>query len=235
MDRRGAAVFVHGGWGRPEDWQWVRRPLEAAGVETLAADLPSHQGPDAGLPEDAAVVRATVAGLAGPVVLVGWSYGVTVACEAADRNRVVHLVLVSGVPVDASRPVDFAAFDANPHIQQLDDDRVLLDNEWWVEEEAASTFPDEARQYARLNPRRPSPRKTFEQVNRGPTSTDWRRIPTTVLIGRDDFGFSLDAFADAERRFDDVRILDTDHFVIFRTPDAVAQVVLEALDRSLAH
>ena len=43
-----------------------------------------------------------------------------------------------------------------------------------------------------------------------------------------------DTFSEADRRWadehlDDVRVIDTDHFIIFRYPEVVAQLVLEAL------
>ena len=56
----------------------------------------------------------------------------------------------------------------------------------------------------------------------------WETTPTTVLIGE------RDTFSEADRRWadehlDDVRVIDTDHFIIFRYPEVVAQLVLEAL------
>ena len=36
----------------------------------------------------------------------------------------------------------------------------------------------------------------------------------------------------AEAQLDDVRAIDTDHFIIFRRPEVVAQLVLEALRRT---
>jgi hypothetical protein len=33
----------------------------------------------------------------------------------------------------------------------------------------------------------------------------------------------------AKEHLDDVRVIDTDHFIIFRHPEVVAQLVLEAL------
>jgi pimeloyl-ACP methyl ester carboxylesterase len=231
--RRGTAVLVHGRWGRPEDWQWVGRLLEDAGVRVRAVDLPSHHGPGAGLEEDAQVVREAVAIADAPVVLVGWSYGTVVGSEAANPETVAHLVMVSGVPPETPDPSISAAMLANPRVLKLSDGTTVLDNTWWVEEEAASTFAPEVREYARRNPRRPSSLRTFEEMDRGPISDDWRQVPTTVLVGRDDFGFPTEADLEAlQRRFDDVRLLQTDHFVIFRMPEVVAGAVLEALDRT---
>jgi hypothetical protein len=36
----------------------------------------------------------------------------------------------------------------------------------------------------------------------------------------------------AEAHLSDVRVIDTDHFIIFRRPDLVAELVLEALERT---
>jgi hypothetical protein len=37
----------------------------------------------------------------------------------------------------------------------------------------------------------------------------------------------------AQGHLDDIRVIDTDHFIIFRHPEVVAQLVLEALGRTL--
>jgi hypothetical protein len=35
-----------------------------------------------------------------------------------------------------------------------------------------------------------------------------------------------------EEHLNDVRVIDTDHFITFRRPDLVAQLVLDALERT---
>jgi hypothetical protein len=44
-----AAVLVHGLWGNPHDWRWVKGLLEDADVQVITPDLPSHRTPMAGL------------------------------------------------------------------------------------------------------------------------------------------------------------------------------------------
>ncbi|HLL61993.1 MAG TPA: alpha/beta hydrolase, partial [Propionibacteriaceae bacterium] len=96
---RGSAVLVHGLWGNPDDWQWVRSSLEAAGVRVTVPDLPSHLSTEAGLTADAKAVRHEIRSGPAPVVAVGWSYGGTViSVAAAGEPSVRHLVYVSDVP-----------------------------------------------------------------------------------------------------------------------------------------
>jgi hypothetical protein len=70
------------------------------------------------------------------------------------------------------------------------------------------------------------PRVTLGRVRR-PRSRE--TIPTTVLIGETD---NLLSDADrkwAEEHIDDIRVIDTDRFIIFRHPEVVADLALEAL------
>jgi pimeloyl-ACP methyl ester carboxylesterase len=59
----------------------------------------------------------------------------------------------------------------------------------------------------------------------------WETTPTTVLIGQRDNMLSEADRKWAEEHLNDVRVIDTDHFIIFRHPDLVAQLVLEAIER----
>src|SRR6187402_2044762 len=70
----GTAVLVHGLWGNPEDWRWVRELVRDAGAVVVAPDLPSHRAPRAGLLDDAEEVREIIRGAIPPVVVAGWSY-----------------------------------------------------------------------------------------------------------------------------------------------------------------
>src|SRR5690349_226034 len=94
----GTAVLVHGGWGHPADWTWVRDELEAAGVLVITPDLPSHQSGSASFADDVETVREAIRTSPAPVVLAGWSYGGDViGVAAAETESVVHLVYVAAV------------------------------------------------------------------------------------------------------------------------------------------
>jgi pimeloyl-ACP methyl ester carboxylesterase len=99
-----------------------------------------------------------------------------------------------------------------------------------LNEEAGTTFPSEVVDHLRRNPRRPITMAAMQ----APRSAAWRIIPTTVLLGRTD-----QLVTDEERRWasdhlDDVRSLETDHFVAFRQPESISDAVIEALDPNRA-
>ena len=220
-----SAVLVHGGWGNPGDWQWVRRILEANGFDVAVPDLPSHRL-DAGLLEDAEEVRSAIRGYAGPVVVAGWSYGGDViGLAAAGEQNVVRLVYVSSVPQPIQEKRDGNLFAGNPVILEDGQGRFVLDNDWWVYEEKGRTFPEEVRRHIQSNPRRSASRRTLTDPI---PAAAWMETPATVLLGTRDEGIGDDRRAWAKQNIKDVRDIDDDHFLIFNSPDTVAHAIMEA-------
>ncbi|KQT01250.1 hypothetical protein ASG23_06655 [Cellulomonas sp. Leaf395] len=223
--------MVHGAWGNPSDWLWVRRPLEAGGIHVVAPDLPSHQSATAGLKDDSEAVRAAIRACDPPVVVVGWSYGGDVITAAADAEPdVAGLVYVSSVPRDEGFVQDDDWLNGNEHLIWFPDGTYALDNRWWLDDEAGTTFPPELREVLRDHPRRPiSP---HAMANRQVGSA-WRAIPAVVLMGHTDYFLTeSDLTWMRTQPALDVRMLDCDHFVPFRQPRVVADTVLELLARS---
>lgn len=71
-------VLVHGLWSDGSSWAHVITELRAMGHTPVAAQLGLEAFDD-----DVASVRRTLATVAGPILLVGWSYGGAVIGEAA--------------------------------------------------------------------------------------------------------------------------------------------------------
>ncbi|WP_456846075.1 alpha/beta fold hydrolase [Cellulomonas sp. P5_C6] len=227
---QGTAVLVHGGWGNPSDWLWVQQPLEAGGIHVLAPDLPSHRSATAGLMDDSEAVREAIRASETPVVVVGWSYGGDVITAAADAEPdVAGLVYVSSVPRDEGFVQDDDWLDGNEHLIWFPDGTYALDNRWWLDDEAGATFPPEVRAVLRDHPRRPIAPSAM--VNRQ-VGAAWHTIPAVVLMGRTDYFLTeSDLTWMATQPTLDLRMLDCDHFVPFRQPQAVADAVLELLAR----
>ena len=125
-------------------------------MPVVAPDLPSHRLAAAGFLDDVAHVREVIRDVGMPVVVVGWSYGCNVVAAAAVAEAVTRLVLVSGLPVSlpAIPPTREQAV-ANPHFLDLGNGTFVLDNHWWLDEEAGTTFSAELRNWLRAHPRRP--------------------------------------------------------------------------------
>ena len=231
MSVQGSAVPVLGGWGNPEDWRWVRQHLERVGVHVRAPDLPSHRSADAGLEEDAEEVRQAIDDCPAPVVAVGWSYGGAVMGAATTgETLVVRLLYVAAVPwLPDGAPADLSWLE-DPHILSGENTHVL-DNEWWLNEEAGITFTEEVRQHLRQHPRRPMSLRTASP-SKITTAPPWHTIPTTVLLGVDDDLVLTEEREMAKQLTSDVRLLETDHFIIFRKPESVSEVIIEALQEN---
>ncbi|MHB1089060.1 MAG: alpha/beta hydrolase [Acidimicrobiales bacterium] len=108
-------ILVHGGWAGTWCWRELTRVLDTRGVAWRTMDLPSSQidaPATTDLSDDTAAVVAAARG-AGPVVLVGHSYGGSVITQAAPLiDELVGLIYVAAlVPqrcessTDASRAV----------------------------------------------------------------------------------------------------------------------------------
>ena len=224
----GTAVLIHGLWGNPDDWTWVRRPLQSAGVRVETPDLPTHRSPDATLDDDVQLVRDVIRRSTSPVVCAGWSFGGDVgSVAAAGEPSVTHLVFVASVPTEPSgEPSDSSWIESDPHLSVDSDGAYGLDNDWWFEAEAKRLFSGEVLEHLRHHPRR---RVANATATDPPTAAGWHTIPTTVLLGRHDQLIPDDLRRSAESKVADVRYLDTDHFILFHRPEAVVQTVLEFL------
>ena len=88
-------VIEHGAWADGSSWAGVVRRLQHAGY---AVDVPPN--PLRGLPGDAAYLASFLTSVAGPVILVGHSYGGAVITNAATGNTNVKAL----VYVDAFIP-----------------------------------------------------------------------------------------------------------------------------------
>ncbi|SOD98766.1 alpha/beta fold hydrolase [Blastococcus haudaquaticus] len=83
-------VLVHGAFAESASWNAVVERLHARSVDVIAVANPLRS-----VSGDAAYLRDVLAGIAGPIVLVGHSYGGLVITEAASGNHaVVALVYV---------------------------------------------------------------------------------------------------------------------------------------------
>jgi pimeloyl-ACP methyl ester carboxylesterase len=160
---RGTAVLVHGMWSSPADWRWVAERLRNNDVEVVVPDLPSHRTGSAGLTADAAEVRRTMASARPPVVAVGWSYGCEVIHEAAaGEPSVTHLVYIAGIPNPDPRRVPAGCrAGGRPACPGVRRRQFVLDNEWWLHEEAGTTMPSHVLAHLREHPRRPASSATW--------------------------------------------------------------------------
>jgi pimeloyl-ACP methyl ester carboxylesterase len=88
-EARGNVVLVHGGFVDGSGWQGVYDALTADGYDVAVV-----QNPTLSLEGDVATTQRVIAGMPGPVTLVGHSYGGAVITEAGTHEKVRALALV---------------------------------------------------------------------------------------------------------------------------------------------
>uniref|UniRef100_A0AAU1TYP1 Alpha/beta hydrolase n=1 Tax=Streptomyces sp. NBC_00119 TaxID=2975659 RepID=A0AAU1TYP1_9ACTN len=97
MADKPTVVLVHGFWGGAAHWAKVVVELHNRGFGSLHA----VENPLTSLVDDAERTRKMVKQVAGPVILVGHSYGGAVITEAGDLPNVTGLVYVAAFAPDA--------------------------------------------------------------------------------------------------------------------------------------
>ncbi|WP_332699240.1 alpha/beta hydrolase [Bosea sp. (in: a-proteobacteria)] len=97
MSVKPTIILVHGFWGGSAHWGKVILELSRKGYP----DLRAVEMPLTSLAEDAERTRKMVKQQAGPVLLVGHSYGGAVITEAGDLPNVVGLVYIAAFAPDA--------------------------------------------------------------------------------------------------------------------------------------
>ena len=104
--KKPTVVLVHGAFAESSSWNGVIERLQAQAVPVVAVANPLRS-----VAGDAAYVRDVVADIAGPVILVGHSYGGIVITEAAaDNDSVVGLVYVNAfAPEHGENAFDLSA------------------------------------------------------------------------------------------------------------------------------
>ena len=215
-----AVLLVPGSWHGTWCWDGVAERLAAAGADVGSIDLPSNDGAS-GLADDAAAVRAAVAALGEPAVVVGHSYGgVAISEGAADAAGLVYLCAFM---LDEGESL----LDAMQH--QLPD---------WIElDEAQSshlaTRTDEVL-YADCPPELAEAagarltRQSVAAIATPQSAAAWKTVPSTYVICEQDRAVPPPAQEAMSARAGTVHRLPSSHSPFFSQPDEVARIVLQA-------
>ncbi|UGS37104.1 alpha/beta hydrolase [Capillimicrobium parvum] len=217
-------LLVHGAWHGPWAWAEVASRLAAEGIGVRTVDLPSV-GPDADslgdLHDDADAVRATLAEIDGPVVLVAHSYGGAVASEgAAGAENVSHIVYLTAFMLDegeslyglvGGEPPDWWSF--------TDDHRALIafrPEEIFYNDMDAGAAETAA---AALQLQR------FDAIAQELRAAAWRQTPSTYVICDQDNAIPVPAQEMLSQRAGTIHRLDAGHSPMLSQPDAVVEII----------
>jgi pimeloyl-ACP methyl ester carboxylesterase len=231
-------VLVHGAWADASSWTAVIQRLQAAGHDVVA--LPNTlRGPAA----DAAIVRNYLDTIDGPVVLVGHSYGGFVITNAATGAKNVRaLVYVDAFIPDEGQPAAaltgsgsaLASAAANPtatfRLVPIPGAPAQVVDTYLLSSVVAESFAqdvspaDAALIHATQRP------ASFAGLVEPSGPPAWKDIPAWAIIGRQDRIIDpVSLRAMAEHAGARITEIDASHVSMVSQPDAVVQVIEEAL------
>jgi pimeloyl-ACP methyl ester carboxylesterase len=227
-------VLVHGAFADASSWNGVIPLLQAQGLQVTAPPNPLR-----GVTHDAAYIAAVLAETPGPIVLVGHSYGGAVITNAATgADNVEALVYVAAfVPEEGERlgeaaatskdsilaaalvPGHYPGPDGSPAVEFAIDPAKLH------EAFAADLSVEEAALIAATQ--RPLAEAAFSDVNGAPA---WRTRPAWAVIGSGDRAAGADLSRSmAQRAGATLTELDGSHVIMLSEPQAVTDVILQAV------
>jgi pimeloyl-ACP methyl ester carboxylesterase len=233
-DAQPTVVLVHGAFAESASWAEVMESLQDRSLVTVAVANPLRS-----LAGDAAYVRDVVAGIGGPVVLVGHSYGGMVITQAAANNpAVVALVYVAAFAPETGESA--IALSGKFPGSSLGDTLVAYPlatggNEFAIRQEAfhqqfvADTSPEQAAIMAATQ------RPITEAALAEPLPTDapaWKSIPSWFVFGDQDLNIPVAVhrfLAERAESRETTEVAGASHAISVSHPDEVAAAVLAAL------
>lgn len=225
-------VLVHGLWSGGWVWDAVRNSLAAAGVDSVAVDLPLTT-----LEDDAAVVTAALDEVASDgrrAVLVGHSYGGAVVTQAGAHPAVDRLVYIAAFQLAEGETVNTACADRGVPPTRLgealvfsaDRSEVSLDP-GLAREVVYSGVPDDVAAAA-LARTRPVARELFRG---SPTTIAWRERPSTYVVCADDLTVAPDLQRAMAERADRAVEWPGGHSPQAEQPERVVEFLLDEARR----
>jgi pimeloyl-ACP methyl ester carboxylesterase len=222
-------VLVHGAFVDGSGWQPVYEILKKDGYEVTIV-----QNPTASLAGDVAATKRAMAAHAGPVILVGHSYGGAVITEAGNDPQVVGLVYVAAFVPDQGESVAALGNNAppdapKPPVAPTADGYLLIDRAKFHAAFAADVDAKTARFMADAQPAWGP-----EAFNGIVSGASWKSKPSWYLVATEDHMIPPAAQRQmAARAKANITEVKASHAVAVSQPAAVAAVIEKAAKGSL--
>jgi pimeloyl-ACP methyl ester carboxylesterase len=223
-------LLVHGAFADSSSWSGVIERLQANGVAVTAVANPLR-----GVAFDSEYLAGVLDEIEGPVVAVGHSYGGAVISDAAARSKnVVGLVFVAAFAPDEGErlgevtPESKDAILGAALVQHTRDGSVELtvDTGKFQEAFAADLPAEQAAVLAATQ--RPIGQAAFSDTVGGAA---WKNLPSWAVVAKQDKAAGTDLTRSmAERAGARITELDGSHVIMVSQPQAVADVILEAVE-----
>jgi pimeloyl-ACP methyl ester carboxylesterase len=229
MPESPTVVLVHGAFADGSSWSGVIERLEAKGVAVTAPANPLR-----GVSSDSAYLAKVLEEISGPVVLVGHSYGgAVISNAAAQAENVVGLVFVAafapdeGETLGEATPTSKDAILGPALVQHAYNGTVefSVDPAKFQEAFAADLPAEQAAVMAATQ--RPVGAAGFSDAS---AAAAWKTLPSWAVVATGDKAAGTDLTRSmAERAGAKITEVDASHVVMVSQPQAVADVILEAV------
>jgi pimeloyl-ACP methyl ester carboxylesterase len=227
-------VLVHGAFADGSSWNGVIQRLHAKGVKVTAPPNPLR-----GISIDSAYTASVFEQTPGPVLAVGHSYGGAVITNAAsEAANVVGLVYVAAfAPEDGERLGEAAAASKESLLGSAQMPRryptasgatavEFAVDPAKIHEVFAADLPDEMTPLLAAT-QRPVAELAFSEPNGSPA---WKDLPSWAVVALSDKAAGTDVVRSmAERAGATITEIEGSHVIMISQPDAVTDVILDAL------
>ena len=228
-------VLVHGAFADASSWNGVIERLQAKGLTVTAPPNPLR-----GIAIDSAYIASVLEQIPGPVLLVGHSYGGAVITNAAtSAANVIGLVYVAAFAPDEGEALGAVTPTSKDSVLNT----ALVPMQYPANGGTATEFsiaPAKVREafagdlsdkdIALIGvTQRPISERAFSDVN-GPPA--WKRLPSWAVVATGDHAVGTDiARSMAERAGATITEVEGSHVIMVSKPQAVTDVIMEALAR----
>jgi pimeloyl-ACP methyl ester carboxylesterase len=218
-------TLIPGAGGDAWYWHRVSPLLIDRGAEVVAVDLPFDDD-SADLTTYADIIYDELAGVAGPIILVGQSIGAFIAPIVARRRPAALIVLVNPmVPAPGEAAGQWWDATGQKAAMVANFKRIGLGRTDFDQiEDFFHDVPEAVRQVALSQPEPRMPNTPFEQ----PWPLDrWPDVPTRVVAGSDDRFFPLEfqRRVTRERLGLDVDVMPGGHLVALSRPEELVETL----------
>ena len=215
-------VLVHGAFADGSGWQPVADILLKDGY---AVSVVQH--PETSYAEDVKFTRAVIDRMAGPVVLVGHSYGGAVITEAGNDANVAALVYIAAFALDAGEScaaIEKAVPPATNGIKATDDGYFYIDPAAFHADFAADV-PDPLARFMALSQVLISADSFTHQVS----SPAWKAKPTWYMVASADRSINPQQERMMARRANAKTVeINSSHVAYISHPKETAKLIEEA-------
>jgi pimeloyl-ACP methyl ester carboxylesterase len=222
-------VLVHGAFADGTSWSKVIPLLEAEGYHVVAV-----QNPLTSLADDVAATMRAIALQAGPVILVGHSWGGAVITQAGNDPKVAGLVYVAAYAPDVGESANDAStpygLTEGQKSIRLDDQKFATMTSQGMLEDFAQCLPIAERKLI----------VAVQGESYGPmfaeklTTAAWKTKPSWVVISADDRMLPPAMERAEEKKLNaTATVLPTCHLAMLKAPVKVAAVISEAAKQAL--